>query len=91
MSRAAASGAAVDYGEFEERVARATAKAEQHVHQIALSGLDVDVPFRRVWGKRCRRVHRGERTHGSLSGPVVGGGLDMSPPRRRELRVPCPL
>ncbi len=37
-----ASGDAVDYGEFEERVARITAKVEQDVHKIALSGLDVD-------------------------------------------------
>jgi hypothetical protein len=44
-----ASGEAVDYGAFEERVARATAKVEQDVHQVALSGLNVDVPFIRVW------------------------------------------
>jgi hypothetical protein len=66
-----ASGEAVDYSEFEERVAHATAKVEQEVHRIALSGLDVDVPFIRVWGKHYRRVHRIERTYGSLSGPVV--------------------
>jgi hypothetical protein len=66
-----ASGDAVDYGEFEVRVAHATAKIEQEVHRIALSGLDVDVPFIRVWGKHYRRVHRTERTYGSLSGPVV--------------------
>jgi hypothetical protein len=65
-----ASGDAVDYGAFEVRVARATAEVEQHVHQIALSGLDVDLPFIRVWGKHYRRVHRIERTYGSLSGPV---------------------
>lgn len=66
-----AGGDAVDYGAFEERVARATAKVEQNVHHIALSGLDVNVPFIRVWGKHYRRVHRIERTYGSLSGPVV--------------------
>jgi hypothetical protein len=67
-----ASGDAVDYGAFEERVARATyAKFEQDVHQIVLSGLDVDVPFIRVWGKHYCRVHRIERTYGSLSGPVI--------------------
>jgi hypothetical protein len=48
------SGHAVDYSEFEERVARATAKVEQDVHRIALSRLDVDVPFIRVWGKQYR-------------------------------------
>jgi len=46
-----AGGDAVDYAEFEERVAHATARIEQDVHQVALSGLDVDVPFIRVWGK----------------------------------------
>ena len=61
----------MDYAEFEERVARATAKVEQDMHQVALSGLDVDVPFIRVWGKHYRRVHRIERTYASLSGPVV--------------------
>jgi hypothetical protein len=35
----------VDYGAFEERAARATAEVDQSVHQIALSGLDVDVHF----------------------------------------------
>jgi hypothetical protein len=44
------SGDAVDYADFEERVAHATASVEQAVHHIALSGLDVDVPFIRVWG-----------------------------------------
>jgi hypothetical protein len=66
-----ASGDAVDYGEFEERVAHVTAKVEQDVHSIALSGLDVDVPFIRVWGRHYRRVHRIARTYGSLSGPVT--------------------
>lgn len=66
-----AGGDAVDYAAFEECVGRATAKVEQAVHQIALSGLDVDVPFIRVWGKHYRRVHRIERTYGSLSGPVT--------------------
>ena len=66
-----ANGQAVDYGEFEERVAHATAKVEQGVHQIALSSLDVDVPFIRVWGKHYRRVHRMERAYNSLSGPIV--------------------
>lgn len=46
-----ASGDAVDYSEFEERVAHATAKIEQDVHPVALSRLDVDVSFIRVWGK----------------------------------------
>jgi hypothetical protein len=41
------------------------------MHQVALSGLDVDVPFIRVWGKQYCRVHRIQRTYGSLSGPVA--------------------
>jgi hypothetical protein len=68
--RGRANGDSVDYGAFEERVARATAEVDQSVHQIALSGLDVDAPFIRVWGKSYRRVHRIARTYASLSGPV---------------------
>jgi hypothetical protein len=44
-----ATGESVDYGQFEERVSRATASVEQPVHQVALSGLDVDAPYIRVW------------------------------------------
>jgi hypothetical protein len=69
--RGCANGDSVDYRAFEERVARATAEVDQSVHQIALSGLDVDVPFIRVWGKSYRRVHRIARTYASLSGPVT--------------------
>jgi len=58
MNKVAQVGQAVDYGTVEERVAHATAKVEQGVHQIALSSLDVDAPFIRVWGKRYRRVPR---------------------------------
>ena len=39
--RDVASGDAVDYCNFEERVAHATSKVEQDVHRIALSGLNV--------------------------------------------------
>lgn len=42
-----ASGDAVDYGAFEERVAQATAKVEQDVHRIELSGLDTEYLSRR--------------------------------------------
>ena len=65
-----ANGDAVDYA-FEERVAHATARVEQDVHWVALSGLDVDVPFIRVWRKHYRRVQRIARTYGSLSGPIA--------------------
>ncbi|HTU57814.1 MAG TPA: hypothetical protein VMF89_05260, partial [Polyangiales bacterium] len=64
-------GDAEDYGKCDERVAHATAKVEQDVHRIALSGLDVDVPFIRGWGKHYRCVHRIARSYGSLSGPVA--------------------
>lgn len=36
----------------------AAAAVERGVHHVALSGLDVDAPFIRVWGKHYRRVHR---------------------------------
>jgi hypothetical protein len=45
----------VDYSEFEERAAHATAEVERGVHHVALSGLDVDAPYIRVWGKHYRR------------------------------------
>lgn len=57
----------VDYDAFEERVAGATAAVKQGVHQVALSGLDVDLPFIPLWGKADRRVHRIVRTYGSLA------------------------
>lgn len=57
-----ATGESVDYGQFEERVARATASVEQCVHQIALSGLDVDAPFHPRVGQALstRSSHRSD-------------------------------
>lgn len=69
--RGRGSGESVDYSEFEERAAHATAEVERGVHHVALSGLDVDAPYIRVWGKHYRRVHRIARTYGSLAGPVT--------------------
>lgn len=65
------SGASVDYAAFEEQVAQSTADLERAVHETALRGLDIDAPFVRVWGKTYRRVHRTERTYGTMAGPVV--------------------
>jgi hypothetical protein len=64
-------GDSVDYSAFEERVAQAAAEVEQGVHQVALSGLDVDASYIRAWGKHSRRVHRVARTYCSLAGPVT--------------------
>lgn len=61
-------GDAVDYGEFELRVSRATAELECAVHEVALRGLNVDVPFIRVWGKTYRRMHSAERNFATLAG-----------------------
>jgi hypothetical protein len=69
--RGRGSGESVDYSEFEERVAHAAAEIERGVHHVALSGLDIDAPYIRVWGKHYRRVHRIARTYGSLAGPVT--------------------
>jgi hypothetical protein len=68
--RGRGSGESVDYSEFEER-AHATAEVERGVHHVALSGLDVDAPYIRVWGKYYRCVRRIARTYGSLAGPVT--------------------
>ena len=63
-------GDAVDYGAFEERVSQASAELECAVHQTVLGSLDIDVPFVRVWGKSYRRVHRTERSYGTMAGSV---------------------
>ena len=68
--RGQSNGDAVDYATFEERVSQATAELECAVHQTVLSSLDIDAPFVRVWGKQYRRVHRTERTYGTMSGSV---------------------
>jgi hypothetical protein len=63
-----ADGGDVDYARFEEDVAKRTAEVECAVHEVALSGLDVDAPFVMVWGKTYRRVHRTTRQYGTLAG-----------------------
>ena len=49
-------------------MSRATAEFECTVHETALSGLNIDAPSVRVWGKTCRRVHSGERNFGTMAG-----------------------
>jgi hypothetical protein len=49
-----ANGGDVDYARFEEDVAKRTAEVECAVHEVALSGFDVDAPFVTVWGKTSR-------------------------------------
>ncbi len=61
-------GDAVDYGAFEAEVSRATAELECAVHETALSGLNIDAPFVRVWGKTYRRAHSSERNFGTMAG-----------------------
>ena len=46
----AGSGAAVDYGALEQRVADALGELERRLHAQVLARLDVNVPAIRVWG-----------------------------------------
>lgn len=71
IESARGSGESVDYGAFEEEVAARTAQVEAAIHEAALSSLDLNAPFVRVWGKTYRRVHRAPRTYGTLAGPVT--------------------
>lgn len=64
-------GNAVDYGGFEEQVSARTAEVEAAVHQVALTSLDINEPFVRVWGKDYRRLQRAERTYSTMAGPVT--------------------
>ena len=68
--RGKANGDGVEYERFEEDVAQRSAEIERAVHEVALSGLDVDAPFVCVWGKTYRRVHRIQREYGTLAGNV---------------------
>jgi len=56
----------MEYERFEEEIAQRSADIERAVHEVALSGLDVDAPFVCVWGKTYRRVHRVQREYGTL-------------------------
>jgi hypothetical protein len=68
FARGQRDGDAVDYGAFEEEVSRATAELECAVHETALSGLNIDAPFVRVWGKTYRRCIAASATSGPWRG-----------------------
>jgi hypothetical protein len=44
------SGAAIDYGALEQRVADALGEVERRLHAQILARLNIDVPAIRVWG-----------------------------------------
>jgi hypothetical protein len=91
--RGRSSGEAVDYSAFEEQVAHVAAAVERGVHHVALSGLDVDAPYIRVWGKCYRRLHRIARTYGSMPGPSRWSarsiGSSASVKAQRSIPSPC--
>ena len=61
---------AVDYGVFEEQAAAKVAAVEQAMHAVALSKLDIDSDFVKVWGSVHKRVGRYEAEYRCMSGPV---------------------
>jgi hypothetical protein len=52
------SGAAIDHGAREQRVADALGGLERGLHAQVLACLDIDVPAIRVWGDEYRRIRR---------------------------------
>src|SRR5262245_58919944 len=52
----AVSGAAIDYGALEQRVADALGDVERGLHAQVLARLDINVPAIRVWGDEYRRI-----------------------------------
>jgi hypothetical protein len=66
----AASGAAIDYGALEQRVADALGEVERGLHAQVLARLDIDVPAIRVWGDEYRRIGRAESEYHTLAGTV---------------------
>jgi hypothetical protein len=66
----AGSGAAVDYGALEQRVADALGELERGLHAQVLARLDIDVPAIRVWGNEYRRIGRFESDYHTLAGTV---------------------
>jgi hypothetical protein len=76
--RGRSSGEAVDYSEFEEQVARMAAEVEIGVHQVVLSGLDVDASFIKVDpNTRLTRMEFHLRSAGfHVGGPPNGSSLD---------------
>jgi len=66
----AGSGAAIDYGALEQRVADALSEVERGLHAQVLARLDIDVPAIRVWGDEYRRIGRSESEYHTLAGTV---------------------
>src|SRR5262245_54461754 len=66
----AGSGAAVDYGALEQRVADALGEIERGLHAQVLARLDIDVPAIRVWGDEYRRIGRFESDYHTLAGTL---------------------
>jgi hypothetical protein len=66
----AGSGAAIDYGALEQRVADALGELERGLHTHVLARLDIDVPAIRVWGDEYRRIGRFESDYHTLAGTV---------------------
>jgi hypothetical protein len=66
----AGSGAAIDYGALEQRVADALGEVERGLHAGILARLDIDVPAIRVWGDEYRRIGRFEGDYHTLAGTV---------------------
>ena len=66
----AGSGAAIDYGALEQRVADALGEVERGMHAQVLARLDIDVPAIRVWGNEYRRIDRFESDYHTLAGTV---------------------
>ena len=64
------SGAAIDYGALEQRVADALGEVERGLHAQILARLDIDVPAIRVWGDEYRRIGRSESDYHTLAGTV---------------------
>ena len=66
----AGSGAAIDYGALEQRVADALGEVERGLHAQVLARLDIDVLAIRVWGDEYRRIGRSESEYHTLAGTV---------------------
>jgi hypothetical protein len=64
------SGAAIDYGAVEQRIADALGAFERGLHAQILARLDIDVPAIRVWGDEYRRIGRFESDYHTLAGTV---------------------
>src|SRR5262245_21745810 len=66
----AGSGAVIDYGSIEQRVADGLGEVERGLHAHILARLDIDVPAIRVWGDEYRRIGRFESDYHTLAGTV---------------------